>query len=519
MQAERIQAAYDTEAFRRAGTAIVQTLAEHFQRLGSPPECQSAAGSENGSPKALNWREPMENIADAQACLNRFAEQWQSAEAWTADSIAQRCVALVRESLSRGQNLHHRRYVGHQVPPPAPIAALFDLVGSATNQAMAIYEMGPWSTAVERALIHRLGSLVGFPAGTFGGICTHGGSLANLTALLTARNVALSNVWRDGVPTAAAGKSPVMVVQNDVHYSVTRAAGILGLGTQQLVKVPLDDRRRMDPARLDQILRDLAAAERPVVAVCAAACTTPIGAFDPLREIGAICQRHGVWLHVDAAHGGAALLSARHRGLLDGLELADSLIIDAHKMMFVPALCAFVLYRRKSDRFAAFHQDAPYLFDPAAPGMIEFDNGTQTLECTKRAAAMSLWGLWSVFGPELFGELVDQSFAMAAVWARMLHEAADFQLLYQPQANIVVFRYCPADWSTWSPERLGDMQLRLRQRLVRSGDAYVVPITIDGLGALRTTVINPLTTEADLIDVMAAIRHHGAEVARHESSQ
>jgi L-2,4-diaminobutyrate decarboxylase len=313
---------------------------------------------------------------------------------------------------------------------------------------------------------------------------------------------------------AEAAPGAVLLVQSDVHYSILRASGVLGLGTGQVLKVPLDDRRRMNPTALDHLLQQVRGSGRLPIAVCAAACATPTGAFDPLRLVAEVCRRHSVWLHVDAAHGGGALMSERHRGLLDGLELADSIVIDAHKMMFVPALCAFVIYRDQRHRFQTFQQDAPYLFDPASPGMAEFDNGTQTLECTKRAAAFGLWGLWSVFGPGLFGQLVDRCFQTTRNLADMLSDAPDFHLLYQPESNILVFRYVPDTVGCWPIDRLGDFQLELRRRIVMSGDAYLVPIKIEGVGALRTTVINPLTDESDLRALLEIVRRHGENLCR-----
>ena len=168
------------------------------------------------------------------------------------------------------------------------------------------------------------------------------------------------------------------------------------------------------------------------MAVVACACATPIGAFDPLDEIADVCRRHGVWLHVDAAHGGAAVLSDRHRHLVAGLERADSVVWDAHKMLFVPGLCAFVLYRDKRHRFEAFRQDAPYLFDPAAPGLAEYDSGMKTVECTKRAAAFGLWGVWSLFGRQLFADMVDVTFALGRTFYEKLPAADDFVPLHEP---------------------------------------------------------------------------------------
>ncbi len=153
--------------------------------------------------------------------------------------------------LDRGLNLHDPRYIGHQVPAPVPLAGLFDAVGSVTNQVMAIYEMGPWATAVEQAMIQELGAAIGWEPGSFAGAVTHGGSLANLTALLTARNVALGDVWehrpRRRPPGQAAAASsgdplpPVLLAHADAHYSVARAAGILGIGSRQIVPVGFDD--------------------------------------------------------------------------------------------------------------------------------------------------------------------------------------------------------------------------------------------------------------------------------------
>ncbi|MCA9232416.1 MAG: hypothetical protein KDA57_17335, partial [Planctomycetales bacterium] len=348
---------------------------------------------------------------------------------------------------------------------------------------------------------------MGFTPGQFGGLITSGGSLANLTALLTARNAALSECWSNGL--AGLEPAPVLVAHAEAHYCVTRAAGVLGLGAQQVVRVALDDRRRMDANRLDSTLADLRVRDVPIVAVSAAACATPIGAFDPLVDIADVCRRHEVWLHVDAAHGGAACLSATHRHLVQGLELADSVVCDAHKMLFMPALCAMVFYRHREHRFTAFEQTAPYLFDPSAPGMAEYDNGMVNLECTKRAAAMGLWGVWSTFGDRLFEALVDVTFELARRFYLLLEATDDFEAFCEPECNIVVFRYLPTAIRGWAPERIDAFELQLRRAVVESGDYYFVQTNLDGRSYLRATVINPLTTENDLAGLLDCLRRHG----------
>jgi L-2,4-diaminobutyrate decarboxylase len=494
----RVEAVYDPELLRVAGRRLIDLLADHLAEV------------ETSKRAVLPWHEPAENVRAAAAALNEAVGSGAGR-----DALADRFADLVRTMLSRGHNLHDPRYIGHQVAASAPLAGLFDAVGSVTNQVMATYDMGPWATAAEQAMVEQLGEQIGWRRGEFAGLATHGGSLANLTALLAARNVSLQDCWEQGA--AQSGRSAALVVHADAHYSVSRAAGILGLGTNNVIRVGLDQRRRMDVRQLDKTLSELRAKKRPIVAVVACACSTPIGAFDPLEEVADVCRRHGVWLHVDAAHGGAACLSGKYRHLVAGLHRADSIVWDAHKMLFVPGLCAFVFYRKRADKFEAFRQDAPYLFDPAAPGLAEYDSAVATVECTKRAAAFGLWGLWAMFGPQLFADLVEITFAMGRVFHEKLTAAADFAALHEPQCNIVVFRHVPPAFRDAPAERLGQFQLELRRKIIESGEFYIVSTRLDGVGALRVTIINPLTTPEHLDRLLEAIRAAGRQIIKDNS--
>ncbi len=485
----RIAAAYDPAAFASAGERLIATLTDHLRRV------------ESRDGHVLNWNQPADLVNVAAASLERGGESCE---------IADRVSELARTCLARGQNLHHPHYLGHQVPPPSPLAALFDLVGSVTNQAMAIYEMGPFATAVEHAVVAAVGEQLGYAAGTFAGVVTSGGSLANLTALLTARNVVLGDSWTAGL--GGRRPAPVIVAHSDAHYSVARSAGILGLGTDNIHPAALDLRRRMDADRLDRQLADLRSRGVPIIAVVSAACATPIGAFDPIAEIVDVCRRHEVWLHVDAAHGGAAAFSAKHRHLVAGIAEADSAICDAHKMLFVPALAAMVFYRDRAHRLAAFHQDAPYLYDPIAPTLADYDSGLVTIECTKRAAALGLWGIWSLFGPELFGDLVDVTFDLAQQLHALLAAADDFEALHEPECNIVAFRYLPPELRDAPRDRVDLFQLQLRRAVIESGEYYLVQSRLDGRTVLRTTIMNPLTTADDLRGLLDCLRTYGHQL-------
>ena len=177
----RIEAAYDPELLRVAGRRLIDLLADHL------------AKSRSVRTAVLPWHEPAENVRAAAATLDEAVGSGAGR-----DALADRFAGLVQTMLDRGHNLHDPRYIGHQVAASVPLAGLFDAVGSVTNQVMATYDMGPWATAAERAMVERLGEQIGWPRGEFSGLATHGGSLANLTALLTARNVTLHDSWEQG---------------------------------------------------------------------------------------------------------------------------------------------------------------------------------------------------------------------------------------------------------------------------------------------------------------------------------
>lgn len=489
-----IDQAYSTELFSAAMADWQRQLTDHLQTVTG------------GAGPVLNWADPDAAIAAARRYADGAA---LSQHLSNSSGITNRFHEVVSQMLATGQNLHHPHYIGHQVPASVPLAGLLDAVGAVTNQVMAIYEMGPWATAVEHVLVERLCGRVGWDPESSTGFLTHGGSLGNLTALLTARNASIPGSWEQGVPAGM-----TLVTNSDVHYCVSRSAGILGLGSSGVIRIPLDAHRRMCVTRLDESLRQLSQSGRKVMAVSACAGSTPTGAFDDLHSIAEICRRHGVWMHVDAAHGGGLLFSRRHRQLLAGIEQADSVVWDAHKMLFVPALCTAVLYRSRSHRFATFQQDAPYLFDPATPGMADIDLGMRTIECTKRTVGFGLWGVWSIFGEALFEELIDRVLLRARQLYELLLDQPDFEVLHEPECNIVAFRYLP-EWLQEQPnERQSSFQRAVRLHLIRSGQFYIVQTTLDGNAALRTTIMNPLTTQDDLCQLLVALRGVGELVLK-----
>jgi L-2,4-diaminobutyrate decarboxylase len=472
---ESLRSAFDPERFRREGHALVDQLADYLR-----------AATGRALP-VLPWVEP-------EAALARWPE---TPPATPGTSLGE----LMGRVLEQSNHLHHPRYVGHQVTSPLPSAALVHLATSLLNNGTAVYEMGPVSAPLERRVLGWMAQQAGLPAGA-DGVLTSGGSVGNLTALLAARQAITGrDVWEEGL---AGGKPLALLVSGETHYCVKRAAQILGLGHEGIVPIPVDDRFRLRPAALPETFAAAERSGRQVFAVVASAGSTSTGAFDPLEPVADFCRDRGLWLHVDGAHGASAVLSPRYAHLAAGIDRADSLVWDAHKMMLLPALLTAVLFRDGRRSYEAFSQRADYLFRRHAVGEW-WTPALRTLECTKRMMGVELWAALALHGTRMFSDYVSRTFDLGRTFAAMLDDADDFELALEPDCNIVCFRHVPDDF-----QDLDGHQERVRARLLAEGSFYLVQTRLRGHVHLRVTLINPLTTESDLEALLDAIRRAAA---------
>lgn len=472
---ESLRSAFDPEIFRADGHRVIDQLADYLAR------------AQRGAP--LPVLPPSDPDALLAAWPSDFPEHPEGA-----------LEPLLSRVLAASNHLHHPRYIGHQVTAPLPLAALCDCVAALLNNGMAVYEMGPVATAMERSVVRWMATQVGFGDGA-DGVLTSGGSAGNLTALLAARQAQAGfDVWDDG---ATAGPPLAVLASEQAHYCVQRAVQIMGWGNDGVVPVPTDARFRLRADRLATALRQAEDAGRKVIAVVANACSTATGSFDPLEAIADFCAAHGLWLHVDGAHGAAAALSAKYRHRLAGIARADSVVWDAHKMLLMPALVTAVLFRDGNRSYDAFAQQASYLFSEGAQTQ-QHDQAVRTLECTKRMMSLKLYAALAVYGTRLFADYVTQTFDLAQRFAARLDAAPDFELAVEPEANIVCFRHVP-----FGVPDLDPLQERIRQRLLANGSFYLVQTRLRGRLFLRATLINPLTTDHDLAALLDAIRQHG----------
>ena len=411
--------------------------------------------------------------------------------------FAQLLAALSDQVLAHAANVAHPHCAAHLHCPTLLPAAAAELAVGATNQSLDSFDQAPAATLVEDHLVRWLAGLLGFPAAG-SGVLTSGGTASNLLGLLLARERASARV--DGHPAGAGLPAPHacwrIVASQAAHDSVRRAAAVLGLGTDAVVGVATDRLGRMDVAALDATLAALTAAGLQPIAIVATAGTTDLGAIDPLGEVAERARACGAWLHVDAAVGSAFALSPRLAPLIDGIEQADSITADLHKLWFMP-IAASALLVRDVALLDAVHHHSDYLnrADDEADGVLNLVG--RSLDTSRRFDALKiLVGLRST-GRRRLAAMIEGLVDLAAAAALAVDAHDELELLAPPSTVTVVFRWHDRG-AGLSADGVDAVNVAAQRALLRSGRAIVGRTRLDGRVALKLTLVNPLAREADV---------------------
>jgi len=410
----------------------------------------------------------------------------------------------------------HPATAAHLHCAPAAPAVAANLLTSVTNSSLDSWDQAPVATHLERRAVAVVAGLVGF-SGTPDGVFTSGGTQSNLMGLLLACAAAAR---RDGRDWGADGLGPAatnwrILCSADAHFTVERAAAVLGLGRRAVVRVPVDADRRLDLAALDTTLDRLEGGGQRPIALVATAGTTDFGAIDPLPACSVRARRHELWLHVDAAVGGPLLLSDRHRHRLVGLADADSVGIDFHKLLWQPVACGTFLVR-EATALAPLDVQVDYLNAPhsdAADG----DDGWRlphqvgrSLATSRRLDALALLMTFQSLGRRRLGDLLDRILDLARSVRDLVDELPSLALA-DAGANAetvvtVVFRYVPR---RDEPIRSDRINAAIRARLLAAGTAVVGCTRVDGRVHLKLTLLNPTATAGDLACLVQLIAAAG----------
>jgi L-2,4-diaminobutyrate decarboxylase len=471
-----LEHAFDPESFRSQGHQLINALADHL--------ANSLAGR---GPVRPSYQPEQE------------LEFWSQRMAAPPESLS----TFLDDFASRSIHLHHPHYMGHQVCAPAPAAALAGLAGELLNNGMAVYEMGPAASALEKVIIQLTCVKLGLPGGD--GFLTSGGTLGMLTALLGAR------VRRLGDQALTHGTEPrwAIMASEEAHYCTARAAQVMGWGSEGVVLVPTDARFKARTDLLDAAYESALARGRTPVALVGSACSTSTGSYDDLNALADFCERRHLWFHVDGAHGAAVAFCPALKNKIAGIERADSVVLDFHKLLLTPALATAVVFRERGDSWAAFHQRAQYLWNEnVEPDW--YDYSRRTYECTKLSMSLKIAAILRTSGTELFSEHLQIVHHLAQTFAAKLRARPPFEVALEPESNIVCFRIRPANLTDAEVDVLNH---RIRESLIATGDFYIVRTILRGRTWLRTALMNPFTQPEHFdallrtIEALAAAEH------------
>jgi L-2,4-diaminobutyrate decarboxylase len=407
-------------------------------------------------------------------------------------------LTLIREVREASLATSHPRYGAQQVAAPIPAAALVESVVAAMNQSLAVWEMSPIGTAIDRDLMAGFKKLFRYPQSAEGSLVP-GGAFANLTALLAARDSLEPRASKRGNARIA------IIVGAQAHYSIARAAAILGLGRDAVFKVPLDAEFCTDVQQCDRVFATARKAGFRKFILVGSAGSTPTGSFDDVVSLSGIARRQRAWFHVDAAHGAGLAFSRRFRRRLAGMDSADSMIFDPHKMMFMPLAAGGVLVRNGVRLAEPLEEGAPYLFGSKRRFP---DLGQLTIACSQRFDALKVWLVWRVYGSGLWDQLTTHVCDVARAAFQYCVESDILEPVHEPHSNIFCFRL---------RERSRDSDRRhwaIKEEINESGYAYISSTVLDGRRVLRIVVMNPRSTAVDMCNVLRRVEQIAARTKR-----
>lgn len=405
---------------------------------------------------------------------------------------------LCSHLIAEGFHVPSANYFGLMNPTPAYMAVLAEALVAALNPQLASLARSQLAARIERETVRWIGDRVGWNR-PFDGTFTSGGNEANFSAVAMALATHFPQSVEDGL--AAIPAKPVLYTSAEAHHSLDKSVGLLGLGRRALRRVPVNANIQLDPQQLEsQIAADKAAGFAPFC-VAATAGTTNSGAIDNLAALAEICRRHQLWLHVDGAYGAAAIFSSRHRDLVRGIELADSITIDPHKWLAMPFAAGVVLTSHPQALQQAFATSTPYM--PKKTGTTPpLDNFQVSTQWSRRMNSLKLWLTLRVHGRQAYEELIDRQLKLAAFFADWVRNSGIFELAAPQVLPIVNFRLkLPGA----SEDERRVMQDALVHEVTRDGRRWISTTLVNGQSVIRAMVISYLTAHRHLEELMIAL--------------
>jgi glutamate/tyrosine decarboxylase-like PLP-dependent enzyme len=475
------------EQHRFLGAAVAQIINEHVAGLAARRVTPAATPAE--LEKLFDEPLPEKGIA-LEEILARFRED-----------IAPNAMGVASP-----------RYFGQFNPTPLPVGVWADALSSMLNQNAGAWRNGPTSAMLEARGVRWLCDLLNYGPQSFGTLAS-GGSEANLIALKCARDSVARDIKDRGVRRAPG--ELVIYASEQCHYSIDKSADILGLGREGLRKIPTDTRFHIS---LDALKEAIAADRKAGMLPCCivgVAGTTSTGVIDPLESLAEIAREHDCWYHIDAAYGGPLAFSPRHKDMLRGIELADSITFDPHKWMFVPFACAATLVRGGGRVLRdAFDMTPEYLSEDRGGVDVEFDFFRYGQMGTRRFNSLKLWMAIKFMGREGYARTVERHIELTKYLAKQIEGLKGFKCVGEVETAVCCFRYLPDNLELGNES--DRLQQRLQQVIERSGEAWLTTTVLHGHRAMRVNINSFLTEQHHIDDLVKLLERSGNELLANE---
>jgi aromatic-L-amino-acid/L-tryptophan decarboxylase len=397
---------------------------------------------------------------------------------------------LFREMVDKGFHVPSANYFGLMNPTPTYMGFLAEALVAALNPQLATLARSQLASKIELETVRWIAERVGWQD-SFGGTFTSGGNEANFSGIALALAHRFPAAVEEGV--ASIGKQPVLYASAESHHSLDKSAGLLGIGRKALRRIPITSNLQLDPVQLENAIVQDRAAGRIPFCVVATAGTTNSGIVDDLIAIAEICRRNDLWLHVDGAFGASVVFSDKHRHLVRGIELADSITIDPHKWLAVPFAAGVILTRHPKVLEQAFSVASPYM--PKATGARLPDNARVSTQWTRRMNSLKLWLTLRVHGRQAYEQHIDRQVQLTQNFVSWIERSADFEIAAPTMLTIVNFSVKAGERS---PEQIAAIHADIVDAVTRDGQRWISDTVVNGRSVLRMMVISYLTDERHL---------------------
>ena len=475
----------DSNEFRRYGHEIVEWIARYFENVEQYPV---KSGVRPGEIKNALPELPPSGSESFDLFMKDFDE-------------------VIMPGITHWQSPNFFAYFPANSSPPSVLA---EMLTAALGAQCMLWETSPAGTELEERMMEWLRSMMGIPP-EFEGVIQDSASSSTLAALITAREkVTRYRSNREGLSDTGRMR---IYVSGQTHSSVEKGAGIAGFGRDNLVRVEVRSDFSMDPEALERAIeRDIASGYIPCCAIATLG-TTGVTAIDPLRAMGEICRKHGIWLHVDAAIGGTALLLPEMRWMADGIEYADSLVFNPHKWMFTNFDCSVYFVRDAASLIRSFEILPEYL-KTRTRGEVN-DYRDWGIPLGRRFRALKLWAVIRSYGVEGLQSLIREHLRLAKMLAGLIEADRDFRLMAPVTLNTLCFRYCPAGMGDEDANTLNE---KINHALNDTGKIYLTHTKVDGRYVLRMVTAQTGVTERHVRQAWDLIRETASALSSQDGA-